>query len=103
MNKEEISKNNPEKELIKDKSISNNKNNEINNKNKTHNKKVEAKNDKPIKSLDEIYKDILDVATKYVKIFKDIPYVFNLGHGLLPETDPDKVKMLVNFYRNLNE
>ena len=42
-------------------------------------------------------------ATKYIQIFKDIPYVFNLGHGLLPETDPDKVKMLVNFYRNYNE
>ena len=47
--------------------------------------------------------DILEVATKYVKAFKDIPYVFNLGHGLLPETDPDKVKMLINFYRNYNE
>ena len=46
---------------------------------------------------------ILEVATKYVKAFKDIPYVFNLGHGLLPETDPDKVKMLINFYRNYNE
>ena len=47
--------------------------------------------------------EILEVATKYIKTFKDIPYVFNLGHGLLPETDPDKVKMLVNFYRNYNE
>ena len=47
--------------------------------------------------------DILKAATKYIKTFKDIPYVFNLGHGLLPETDPDKVKMLVNFYRNYNE
>ena len=47
--------------------------------------------------------DILEVATKYIEIFKDIPYVFNLGHGLLPETDPDKVKMLINFYRNYNE
>ena len=47
--------------------------------------------------------DILKTATKYIKTFKDIPYVFNLGHGLLPETDPDKVKMLVNFYRNYNE
>ena len=47
--------------------------------------------------------DILEAATKYVKTFKDIPYVFNLGHGLLPETDPDKVKMLINFYRNYNE
>ncbi len=48
-------------------------------------------------------KEILEVAEKYLKTFKDIPYVFNLGHGLLPETDPDKVKMLVNFYRNYNE
>ena len=38
-------------------------------------------------------------ATKYIEIFKDIPYVFNLGHGLLPETDPDKVKKLIEFYR----
>ena len=47
--------------------------------------------------------DILKAATKYIKTFKDIPYVFNLGHGLLPETDPDKVDMLIKFYRNFNE
>ena len=45
-------------------------------------------------------KEILEVAEKYLKTFKDIPYVFNLGHGLLPETDPDKVKRLIEFYRN---
>ena len=55
------------------------------------------------KILFKTNKDILKAATKYIKTFKDIPYVFNLGHGLLPETDPDKVKMLVNFYRNFNE
>ena len=38
-------------------------------------------------------------ATKYIQAFKDIPYVFNLGHGLLPETDPDKVEKLIKFYR----
>ena len=47
---------------------------------------------------DEIFK----AATKYIKTFNDIPYVFNLGHGLLPETDPDSVKKLINFYRNFN-
>ncbi len=41
------------------------------------------------------------VATKYITVFKDIPYVFNLGHGLLPETDPDKVEKLIKLYRNL--
>ena len=47
-------------------------------------------------------KDILEKRRNTLKTFKDIPYVFNLGHGLLPETDPDKVKMLINFYRNFN-
>tara|TARA_B100000242_G_C43048978_1_gene489870 strand:+ start:303 stop:1307 length:1005 start_codon:yes stop_codon:yes gene_type:complete len=39
-------------------------------------------------------------ATKYIRVFKDIPYIFNLGHGLLPETDPDKVKKLIKLYRD---
>ena len=45
-------------------------------------------------------KEMLDGATKYIQIFKDIPYIFNLGHGLLPETDPDRVRKLIEFYRN---
>ena len=44
-------------------------------------------------------KQILNSAKKYLDIFKDLPYIFNLGHGLLPETDPDKVTKLINFYR----
>ncbi len=42
---------------------------------------------------------ILSSAKKYLDIFKDLPYIFNLGHGLLPETDPDKVSKLIKFYR----
>ena len=45
-------------------------------------------------------KEMFKVATKYIETFKDIPYVFNLGHGLLPETDPDRVGKLIEFYRN---
>ena len=45
-------------------------------------------------------KKMLDDAKKYIQTFKDIPYVFNLGHGLLPETDPDRVGKLIKFYRN---
>ena len=44
-------------------------------------------------------KEIFNAAKKYLDTFKDLPYIFNLGHGLLPETDPDKVSKLVNFYR----
>ena len=41
-------------------------------------------------------KDILKrEATKYLDIFKDHPYIFNLGHGVLPETDPNMMDYLV--------
>ena len=43
--------------------------------------------------------EIIKNTEKYLNIFNDIPYVFNLGHGLLPETDPDKVEKLIKFYR----
>jgi len=33
---------------------------------------------------------------KYLNIFKDHPYIFNLGHGVLPETDPNMFEYLVN-------
>ncbi len=39
-------------------------------------------------------------ALKYLDIFKDHPYIFNLGHGILPETDPEMVKFLINTVRN---
>tara|TARA_B100000767_G_scaffold259455_1_gene269216 strand:- start:83 stop:1084 length:1002 start_codon:yes stop_codon:yes gene_type:complete len=35
-------------------------------------------------------------ALKYLEIFKDHPYIFNLGHGVLPETKPETVDYLVN-------
>ena len=47
--------------------------------------------------------EMIRAATKYIRTFKDIPYIFNLGHGLLPETDPVRVEKLVKFYRNFNE
>ena len=32
---------------------------------------------------------------KYLDIFKSHPYIFNLGHGVLPDTDPNMVDYLV--------
>ena len=51
------------------------------------------------KTLLKSEEEMLQEATKYIQTFKDIPYVFNLGHGLLPETDPDRVSKLIEFYR----
>ena len=32
---------------------------------------------------------------KYLDIFKDHPYIFNLGHGVLPQTNPEMMEYLV--------
>ena len=39
--------------------------------------------------------DLKKETTKYLDIFKDHPYIFNLGHGVLPETDPNMMDYLV--------
>ena len=39
-------------------------------------------------------------ALKYLNIFKDHPYIFNLGHGIMPETDPMKVDYLVKLVKD---
>ena len=39
-------------------------------------------------------------AIKYLDIFKDHPYIFNLGHGVLPETNPDSFNYLVNVVKD---
>ena len=44
-------------------------------------------------------KEIYNEAEKFLDIFKDVPYVFNLGHGIVPETEPDKVGKLIKFIR----
>jgi len=39
-------------------------------------------------------------AIKYLDIFKDHPYIFNLGHGVLPETNPEMVQYLVQMVKD---
>ena len=39
-------------------------------------------------------------ASKYLNIFKDHPYIFNLGHGVLPDTDPNMFDYLVKTVKN---
>ena len=37
---------------------------------------------------------------KYLDIFNDHPYIFNLGHGILPETDPQMLDYLVKIVKD---
>ena len=48
-----------------------------------------------LKSDNEMYNE----AKKYLEIFKDVPYIFNLGHGIVPETEPSKLEKLIQFIR----
>ena len=73
MTNTEISDNNPEKELIIDKSISDDKTKQISKKNTTQNNKIAPKNNKSIKSYDEISNEIFrDLISKKDSLVKEI-------------------------------
>ena len=48
------------------------------------------------KKEDIIFQEI----DKYLNIFKGQPYIFNLGHGLLPETNPEVLKKVIERVNN---
>ena len=48
----------------------------------------------------QIKKQLKRETIKYLDIFKDHPYIFNLGHGVLPETDPNMFEHMVNTVKN---
>jgi uroporphyrinogen decarboxylase len=45
---------------------------------------------------EEIKKNI----EKYLNTFKNYPYIFNLGHGVLPETKPETIEYIIQIIRN---
>jgi len=48
------------------------------------------------KDENQIFKEV----DKYLDVFKDHPYIFNLGHGLLPGTNPDILQKVVERVNN---
>ena len=49
-----------------------------------------------LKKEEEIEKEV----KLYLDIFKNKPYIFNLGHGVLPETKPETIKLVTNLIRD---
>ena len=46
-------------------------------------------------------KDKIKKSTEnYLNIFKDYPYIFNLGHGVLPETKPETIEYIIQIVRD---
>ena len=48
-------------------------------------------------------KDLQKNITKYISTFSNYPYIFNLGHGVLPETKPETIDFIVKFIRKKND
>jgi len=42
---------------------------------------------------------MLRSARNYLEIFRNHNYIFNLGHGVVPETNPETIKKLVDFVK----
>tara|TARA_B100000686_G_C16380960_1_gene757515 strand:- start:189 stop:758 length:570 start_codon:yes stop_codon:yes gene_type:complete len=36
----------------------------------------------------------------YLNLFKDYPYIFNLGHGVLPEVKPETIEYIIKLVRD---
>ena len=49
----------------------------------------------PIQNNETIKINVL----KYLNIFKNYPYIFNLGHGVLPETKPEAISKVIEIIK----
>ena len=52
------------------------------------------------KILLEDNKRIKKNTEKYLNIFNDYPYIFNLGHGVLPKIKPETIEYIIQLVRN---
>ncbi len=46
------------------------------------------------------YENVKKETSRYLEIFKDHPYIFNLGHGILPDTNPEMVTNLIKIVKD---
>jgi len=44
--------------------------------------------------------DLIDETRQIVKAFSNGPHIFNLGHGITPDADPENVQLMIDTIRN---
>ena len=47
-------------------------------------------------------KELIKETKKIVKALSNGPHIFNLGHGITPDADPDNVQIMIDTIRNIN-
>ncbi len=47
-------------------------------------------------------KKLMNELNRYLKVFSGKPYIFNLGHGIMPNTNPKTVNKIINQVRSFN-
>ena len=47
-------------------------------------------------------KKLMYELNRYLKVFSGKPYIFNLGHGIMPNTNPSTVNKIINQVRSFN-
>ena len=53
--------------------------------------------------IEQEEKKILHTVDKYLEVFHNCPYIFNLGHGILPKTDPELIKKITERVKKNND
>ena len=67
---------------------------------KTHLKEIPIQGGLDPKILLSDKENIKNNTEKYLDIFKDYPYIFNLGHGVLPEIKPETIEYVIQIVRD---
>ncbi|NCU19339.1 uroporphyrinogen decarboxylase, partial [Candidatus Falkowbacteria bacterium] len=44
--------------------------------------------------------ELIEATRRVVQAFRNGPHIFNLGHGITPEANPDNVSLMVETIRN---
>ena len=52
--------------------------------------------------IEQDEKKVLHTVDKYLEVFHNCPYIFNLGHGILPKTDPELIKKITERVKKKN-
>ena len=64
------------------------------------NKNIPSRTEVAEKLVDYVKEEVKKGVEKYLNTFREYPYIFNLGHGVLPEIKPEIIEYVIQIIRN---